>query len=80
MSEQTTTSKTFTVYDDVVFPITVKLPFGEVTLADRVEFAHDVFGATGFYVEGDPEGERAMVFLGDDQEFEVVKKTKEQSR
>ena len=71
MSEQTTASKTFTTDDDITFPVTVKLPFGEVTLVGRVEFAHDVF-ADGFYVQSDPQGDRAMVFLAWDQEFEKV--------
>lgn len=62
---------TVTTRDITAFPLTVRAPFGEVTLVGRVEFAHDVF-ADGFYVQEDPQGARAMVFLADDEEFEVV--------
>ena len=65
-------SKTVTALDITEFPVTIKAPFGEVTLVSRVEFAHDVMYATGFYVEGDAEGDRVILFLVDDEEFEVV--------
>lgn len=64
--------KTVNTYDDIEFPVTVRAPFGAVTLIGRVEFAHDVVLSSGFYVQGDPQGDRAMVFLTDEQEFEVV--------
>lgn len=63
--------KTITAGEKIEFPVTIKAPFGEVTLVGDVEFAHDVY-AEGFYVEGDPQGDRAMVFLARGQEFEVV--------
>lgn len=63
--------QTVTTRDITEFPVTIRAPFGEVTLVGRVEFAHDVF-ADGFYVQEDPQGDRAMVFLVDEQEFEVV--------
>ncbi len=64
--------RTVTINDITSFPITIRAPFGEVTLVGPVEFFHDVVFADGFYVEGDPEGERAMVFLAAEEEFEVV--------
>lgn len=63
--------RTVTTRDLAEFPVTIRAPFGEVTLVGRVEFAHDAC-ADGFYVQGDPQGDRAMVFLVDDEEFEVV--------
>ena len=63
---------TVTIREIKGFPITIKAPFGDVTLVGRVEFVHDVLFSEGFYVQGDPQGDRAIVFLVDQESYAVV--------
>ncbi|QZY52275.1 hypothetical protein [Leucobacter tenebrionis] len=64
--------QTVTTHDITEFPVKIRAPFGVVTLVSPVAFLHDVHFASGFYVEGDTMGDRAILFLVDDEEFEVV--------
>ena len=75
MSETINQTRTVTIAELTQFPITIKFGTGEVTLVSEVEFAHDLgdlMHCQGYYIQGDPQGDRAILFLMGGQRFDVV--------
>ena len=66
--------KFVTIHQITAFPVTIKYGTGTVTLVGEAELYDlgDLTACEGYYVEGDPTGDRSILFLLDGQEFEVV--------
>lgn len=75
MSQTINPARTVTIDEITEFPVTIGYGTGTVTLVAEVEFAHDLgdlMRCQGYYTQGDPEGERSILFLMAGQRFDLV--------